>query len=279
MKYMRNYLVFTLAVFLCLTCVMPVVGQTNTDETRKKVGIVLSGGGAKGVAHIGALKVIREAGIPIDYIAGTSMGSIVGGLSAIGYTPHQLDSMVKAQDWLFLLSDKIKRSEQSMEERKDAETYILSVPLSKKLRRKASGGMIQGVNLYNLFQDLTMGYHDSINFNKLPIPFACVSEDIVNGSKHVFHNGELPFAMRSSMAIPGVFTPMRQDSMVFVDGGMIDNYPVDVCRAMGADIIIGIDVQNALKTSNELNSVSDVLFQIIDLTGQASYEKNIIFES
>ena len=203
------------------------------------------------------------------------MGSIVGGLSAIGYTPHQLDSMVKAQDWLFLLSDKIKRSEQSMEERKDAETYILSVPLSKKLRRKASGGMIQGVNLYNLFQDLTMGYHDSINFNKLPIPFACVSEDIVNGSKHVFHNGELPFAMRSSMAIPGVFTPMRQDSMVFVDGGMIDNYPVDVCRAMGADIIIGIDVQNALKTSNELNSVSDVLFQIIDLTGQASYEKNI----
>ena len=197
---MRNYLVFTLTVFLCLTSVMPVFGQTNTDESRKKVGVVLSGGGAKGVAHIGALKVIREAGIPIDYIAGTSMGSIVGGLSAIGYTPHQLDSMVKAQDWLFLLSDKIKRSEQSMEERKDAETYILSVPLSKKLRRKAAGGMIKGTNLYNLFQELTMGYHDSINFNKLPIPFACVSEDIVNGSKHVFHNGQLPFAMRSSMA-------------------------------------------------------------------------------
>ena len=250
-------------------------GQDYNSESRKKVGIVLSGGGAKGVAHIGALKVIREAGIPIDYIAGTSMGSIVGGLSAIGYNPHQLDSMVKAQDWSFILSDKIKWSEQTMEERKESETYVLSVPLNKKLRRKASGGMIQGINLYNLFQELTMGYHDSVNFNKLPIPFACVSENIVNGTKHVFHDGVLPIAMRSSMAIPGVFTPMRQDSMVFVDGGMIDNYPVDVCRAMGADIIIGIDVQNDLKTANELNSVMDVLFQIIDLTGQGIYEKNI----
>ena len=203
------------------------------------------------------------------------MGSIVGGLSAIGYSPEQLDSMVKAQDWIFLLSDKIKRSEQNMQERKDAETYIISVPLSKKLRRKASGGMIQGINLNNLFQELTIGYHDSVNFNKLPIPFACVSEDIVNGTKHVFHDGVLSTAMRSSMAIPGVFTPMRQDSMVFVDGGMIDNYPVDVARTMGADVIIGIDVQNDLKTANELNSVSDVLFQIIDLTGQGLYEKNI----
>ena len=120
-----------------------------------------------------------------------------------------------------------------------------------------------------------MGYHDSIDFNKLPIPFACVSENIVNGTKHVFHNGVLPTAMRSSMAIPGVFTPMRQDSMVFVDGGMIDNFPVDVARAMGADVIIGIDVQNDLKSANELNSLTDVLFQIIDLTGQELYEKNI----
>ena len=274
-KFMKKNAISILIALICWTFILPTYGQDNTNAERKKVGVVLSGGGAKGVAHIGALKVIREVGIPIDYIAGTSMGSIVGGLSAIGYSPAQLDSMVKAQDWILLLSDKIKRSEQTMEERQNAETYILSVPLSKKLRRKAAGGMIQGVNLYNLFQELTVGYHDSINFNKLPIPFACVSENIVNGTKHVFHSGELPFAMRSSMAIPGVFTPMREDGMVFVDGGMIDNYPVDVCRAMGADIIIGIDVQNDLKTANELNSVTDVLFQIIDLTGQGIYERNI----
>lgn len=247
----------------------------DINNSRKKVGVVLSGGGAKGVAHIGALKVIREAGIPIDYIAGTSMGSIVGGLSAIGYSPVQLDSMVKAQDWTFLLSDKVKRSEQSLSERRESETFILSVPLSKKLRKKRAGGMIQGTNLYNLFQELTMGYHDSVNFNKLPIPFACVSENIVNGTKYEFHEGILPIAMRSSMAIPGVFTPMRLDSMVLVDGGMIDNYPVDVCRAMGADIIIGIDVQSDLLKADQINSLPDVLMQIINLTGQGIYEKNI----
>ena len=272
---MKQNVITLLITLMCCHILLPTFGQTNPEPTRKKVGVVLSGGGAKGVAHIGALKVIREAGIPIDYIAGTSMGSIVGGLSAIGYNPYQLDSMVKAQDWTFLLSDKIKRSEQTMEEREKAETYVLSVPLSKRFKRKSSAGMIQGVNLYNLFQELTLGYHDSINFDKLPIPFACVSENIVNGDKHVFHNGELPFAMRSSMAIPGVFTPMRKEDMVLVDGGMIDNYPVDVCREMGADVIIGIDVQSELKVAHELNSVTDVLFQIIDLTGLESYHKNL----
>ncbi len=272
---MKHFFTILFIATICCIYANPALGQEEADKPRKTVGVVLSGGGAKGVAHIGALKVIREAGIPIDIIAGTSMGSIVGGLSAIGYSPAQLDSMVRAQDWTFILSDKVKWSEQNITERKETETYILSIPLSKKLRRKASGGMIQGINLYNLFQELTMGYHDSIDFNKLPIPFACVSENIVNGTKHVFHNGVLPTAMRSSMAIPGVFTPMRQDSMVFVDGGMIDNFPVDVARAMGADVIIGIDVQNDLKSANELNSLTDVLFQIIDLTGQELYEKNI----
>lgn len=270
-----NRIVLIISFIVCIFIQTSTTFAQNNNHPRKKVGIVLSGGGAKGVAHIGALKVIREAGIPIDYIAGTSMGSIVGGLSAIGYNPYQLDSMVKAQDWSFILSDKIKWSEQSMEERKESETYVLSVPLSKKLRRKAAGGMIQGINLYNLFQELTMGYHDSIDFKKLPIPFACVSEDIVNGDKHVFHDGVLPFAMRASMAIPGVFTPMRQDSMVFVDGGMIDNYPVDVCKAMGADIIIGIDVQSDLKKADKLNTAMDVLLQIIDLSGQDLYYKNV----
>ena len=131
---MKKKLKFIFIIILSCINITTAKSQDETEKPRKIVGIVLSGGGAKGVAHIGALKVIREAGIPIDLIAGTSMGSIVGGLSAIGYSPEQLDSMVKAQDWIFLLSDKIKRSEQNMQERKDAETYIISVPLSKKLR-------------------------------------------------------------------------------------------------------------------------------------------------
>lgn len=270
---MKKYLSIILIPLLCILSIHPVHAQE--EQPRKKVAVVLSGGGAKGVAHISALKVIREVGIPIDYIIGTSMGSIVAGLSAIGYTPEQLEEMVKEQDWTFLLSDKIKRSEQNMAEKKDAETYVLSIPVNKKTRKKAAGGLIQGINLNNLFQELTMGYHDSVKFDKLPIPFACVSEDIVNGTKYVFHEGVLSTAMRSSMSIPGVFTPMRLDSAVLVDGGMIDNYPVDIALKMGADIIIGVDVQNNLKESDQLNSTPEILMQIIGLTGQSLYEENV----
>ena len=247
----------------------------HSQEQRKKVGIVLSGGGAKGMAHIKALKVIEEAGIPIDYIAGTSMGAIVGGLYAIGYTTEQLDSMVRKQDWTFLLSDRIKRSAMSLTDRERSEKYTVSIPFTKTPKDAATGGLMKGQNLANLFSDLTVGYHDSINFNKLPIPFACVAANIVNGEQIVFHDGILSTAMRASMAIPGVFTPVRQDSMVLVDGGIVNNYPADVVKAMGADIIIGVDVQNALKKADKLNSVPDILGQIVDITCQSNHEKNV----
>ncbi len=242
---------------------------------RKKVGIVLSGGGAKGMAHIGALKVIEKVGIPIDYVVGTSMGSIIGGLYSIGYTPEQMDSMVRLQNWTFLLSDKIPRSEQNLAEREASEKYAFSFPFGKKTQAQATGGLIKGQNLANLFNELTVGYHDSIDFNKLPIPFACVSENIVDGSEVNFHNGVLATAMRASMAIPGVFTPVRLDSMVLVDGGVVNNYPVNVVRAMGADIVIGIDVQSDLKPAAELGSAGSILGQLINLMGLELYKKNL----
>ena len=244
-------------------------------QQRKKVAVVLSGGGAKGVAHIGALKVIEEAGIPIDFVVGTSMGAIVGGLYSIGYTPHQLDSMVKCQDWTLLLSDKIIRSEQTMIERKNSATYLLSIPYDKKMKEKSLGGVVKGANLSNLFSELTVGYHDSIDFNKLPIPFACVSENVVNGNQVIFHQGTLSTAMRASMAIPFVFTPVRIDSMVLVDGGMINNFPVNIAKEMGAEIIIGIDIQNDLNGPEKLNTVPEIMTQIIGLSGLANYEQNI----
>lgn len=249
--------------------------QPMQAQQRKKVAVVLSGGGAKGVAHIGALKVIEEAGIPIDMVVGTSMGAIVGGLYSIGYTPEQLDSMVNHQNWAFLLSDKIKRSEQTMNERKDAETYILSVPFTKGLNEKSLSGVIKGQNLANLFSELTVGYHDSLDFNKLPIPFACISENVVNGDEIIFHSGVLSTAMRASMAIPFVFTPVRIDSMVLVDGGMKNNFPTNIAKEMGAEIIIGVDVQDDLKGSNQLNSVPEIIGQIVSLTCQTNYEQNI----
>ena len=249
--------------------------QAENLPARKKVGLVLSGGGAKGMAHIGAIKVIEEAGIPVDYVVGTSMGSIIGGLYAIGYTPEQMDSMVRHQDWGYLLSDQISRKDMNLMEREMDEKFVISVPFSKTAIQDVTGGLIKGQNIVDLFSELTLGYHDSLDFNKLPIPFACVAENIAKGEEYDFHSGVLSTAMRASMAIPGVFTPVRLDSMVLIDGGVVNNYPVNVAKQMGADVIIGVDVQSSLKPANELENAGAILGQLIDLMGQENYLKNL----
>ncbi len=263
-------LLATLTVSLCN--IHDVEGATRK---RPRVAVVLSGGGAKGVAHIGALKVIEEAGIPVDCVVGTSMGSIIGGLYAIGYTPEQMDSIVRKQDWTMVLSDKVTRDMQSMSEREAGERYVLSIPLDNISGKSITGGLIKGQNIANMFSELTIGYHDSIDFNRLPTPFACVAQDIVTGKEVCFHSGKLATAMRASMAIPGVFAPVRIDSMVLVDGGMVNNYPVDVARRMGADIVIGVDVQSDLKKADKLNGAGDILTQMINLMGMELYNENV----
>ena len=265
----------TIIFIASLLLFMQAAAIPQHQERRKKVGVVLSGGGAKGMAHIGALKVIEDAGIPIDYIVGTSMGAIIGGLYAIGYTPEQLDSMVRKQNWQFLLSDQIERRDMNLMEREAEETYVISVPFSKSAIKEVTGGLIKGHNIDNLFSELTLGYHDSINFSRLPIPFACVSENLVLGEEYVFHHGVLSTAMRASMAIPGVFTPVRLDDMVLIDGGVVNNYPVDVARRMGADVIIGVDVQSELRPANELDNTGTILAQLVDLMGQDKYLENL----
>ena len=162
------------------------------------------------MAHIGVLRVLERAGIPVDIITGTSMGALIGGLYSIGYDAETLDSLVRVQDWKTLLSDKADSRNQSLAEREKQHTYILSRPLSiARKSSNASGGLISGTNLSQLFTRLTVGWHDSIDFATLPIPFACVATNIVDNTEYVFHNGYLPTAMRASMAIPGVFTPVR----------------------------------------------------------------------
>lgn len=256
-------------LFLFLLVLIPQV------PARKKVALVLSGGGAKGTAHIGALKVIEEAGIPIDYIVGTSMGAIVGGLYSIGYNAGQLDSMVNKQDWSFLLSDKLSPNEQTFVQKEQAGLYQLSVPFTiGRGKKKLGGGVINGQNLYNLFTHLTTGYNIPMNFDNFPIPFACVATNVVNGEAVVFHHGLLDEAMRASMAIPAVFTPVRIDKMVLVDGGMVNNFPVNIAYEMGADVVIGIDVQSPLLDAAELTGTKEILLQLIGLTGQQLYEEN-----
>ena len=213
---------------------------------RKKVAVVLSGGGAKGVAHIGALKVIEELGIPIDYVAGTSIGAIVGGLYSIGYTPEQLEIIVKQTNWIELLTDKISRDAIPFPFKLDDSKYLISLPISNN---KKSGGIIKGRNISQLLQQLTEGYNETINFDSLPIPFACIATDMATNQKEVIRSGKLSEAMRASMAIPVIFTPLYSDKKVLIDGGFKDNLPIDVVKSMGADIIIAIDAQSELATS------------------------------
>lgn len=249
--------------------------QTEGQGERKKVAVVLSGGGAKGMAHIGALKVIERAGLPIDIVTGTSMGSIVGGLYAIGYNAELLDSLVRRQNWTFVLSDRENLSLQNMKERQKQYTYIISKAQRLGQRDVEDGGLIKGKNLADLFGTLTSGYNDSIDFNTLPIPFACVATDIVENTEYVFHSGRLAQAMRASMAIPAAFAPVRMGKKVLVDGGLRNNYPADVARAMGADIIIGVTVQGPPRTADDLGSTGSILGQIVDVNCKNKYDENL----
>ena len=241
---------------------------------RKKVGVVLSGGGAKGFAHIGALKVLEEAGIPIDYIGGTSMGAIIGGLYSIGYNADALDSIIQIQDWPHLLSDNVYRSDRP-ESAKENTSYIASINY-KKQGIKLPSGVVSGQNILNLFLDMTTGYHAEMDFGKLPIPFNCVAADMKSGKEVVLNHGSLPVAMRASMAIPGFFSPVRLDTMLLIDGGILNNYPVDVVRKMGADIIIGITfTSDEKKSEKNQGSILELTDNLKNFMGKELYDKNI----
>ena len=242
----------------------------------KKVAVVLSGGGAKGMAHIGVLKVLERAGIPVDIVTGTSMGSIIGGLYSIGYNAQSLDSMVRVQDWSYVITDKEDLRNQSLGDRRKQNTYLFTTGLTIGKPDMQAGGIIKGKNLAELFQQLCIGYTDSLDFSKdLLNPFACVATDIIDNSEVVFHSGRLPQAMRASMAIPAAFSPVRIGNKVLVDGGLKNNYPADIAREMGADVVIGVTVQGAPKEAEDLGGTMSILSQIIDVNCKNKVEENL----
>ena len=268
-------------------------------QYRPTVGLVLAGGGARGLAHLGVIKYLEELGIPVDVVTGTSMGGLVGGLYAMGYTHDQLDSLVRAIDWPVMMSDNIPNTNISYRLRKYRDRFVIRIPfhyddedLEERFRRERlvdklgeeaghgsndmlkeavtkmgigmPDGYLFGLNVRDMLSSVSVGYQDSLSFAELPIPYACVATDMYTMTPKYWTSGSLPDAMRSTMAIPFYFRAVRKNGEVLLDGGMRNNYPVDIAKAMGADIIIGSEM-SVPRQLDELNSPVDLLFQTITL--------------
>jgi len=231
------------------------------EQEDVKVGLVLSGGGAKGLAHIGALKVIEDAGVRIDYIGGTSMGAIVGALYASGYTARELDSIFHVIDFDELIQDNLPRDSKTFYEKTDSEKYALTLPFDG-FRISFPSAISKGQNLFNLMSILTGHVNHITDFSELPIPFFCMATDVETGKSVKLKSGYLPQAVSASGALPSIFSPVEVNGQLLIDGGVTNNYPVAELRRMGAEVIIGVDVQDSLLSRENLRSALDVLVQI-----------------
>ncbi len=227
--FLKSFALCLMGIIALSWWATPALGKSHK---RLKVALVLGGGGAKGAAEVGVLKEIERVGVPVDFIVGTSIGSIVGGLYSAGYRAQELDSLFTHQDWLTLFNDRKAKREEKVKE-------IKGIGLMRGV------GVLQFLDSLLTVKDAYRGpgqYPDSIDFDHMPIPYRAVACDVVTGQSVALAHGDLPLAMRASMAIPGVFKPVRIDTLRMLDGGLVNNLPVDVARAMGADLVIAIDL-------------------------------------
>lgn len=255
---MYRILIFILLVFTA--------SNSFSQDTvkRPKIGLVLSGGGAKGFAHIGVLNVLEEAGVKIDYIGGTSMGAVIGGLYAIGYNAKQIDSIIDVTNFSNVLNDYIPRSSKNFYEKRSDELYALTLPFNR-FSVGTPEALSRGMYNFNLLSRLTLPVRHVRDFNELGTPFLCVGTNIAIGEQVVFNKGILAQAITGSASLPSIFAPVVIDDNLIIDGGVMNNYPIEEVRKMGADIIIGVDVQTGLLSKDELRSASRVFFQITNL--------------
>ena len=226
-----------------------------------KVGLILSGGGAKGIAHVGVLKEIERAGVRIDYIGGTSMGAIVGGLYACGYSASQLEQMLLGINLSDLINDNFDRDSKSFDAKEDADRYAITLPVVKgKIQFPLS--LSKGQNVYSLLVQLMYDQRNTTDFSKLPIPFYCVATDINSGEKAILDTGYLPLAVNASSALPTLFSPVKVGNLTLLDGGVADNYPIDEMLKKNVDVIIGVDVQTNVSSQHEATTFSEILTRI-----------------
>lgn len=263
-----------IGVFLIVFCLFSIALQAQDTIKKPKIGLVLSGGGAKGFAHIGVLKVLEQAGVKIDYIGGTSMGAVVGGLYASGYNATQIDSIFRTINFDNLLKDFTPRTSKSFYEKRNDELYAFVLPFNN-FKIGIPEALSKGLYNYNLLSSFTKRVRHVRDFNLLKIPFLCIATNIETGDQVILDKGNLAHAMIASSAFPTLFSPVEMNGMLLVDGGVTNNYPIEEVRKMGADIIIGVDVQDDLLGRNQLKEATKILSQVTVLQSIEKMKLNI----
>ena len=238
--------------------------STAAGQTRPRICLVLSGGGARGMAHIGVLKILEELKVPIDCIAGSSMGAVVGGLYASGMTAAQIEATMRSVDWQEAFRDAPPRRDLAFRRKQDDRNYLVRLPLGVQHHHiLLPKGFIQGQKLQETLRQLTLPFSNSTDFDRLPTPFNAVATDLETGEAVLLDHGDLSIAMRASISAPGVFAPVDYQGRLLVDGGLAENLPIDVARAMGADILIVSDVSYPLQPRDRLDSALSISNQML----------------
>jgi len=268
-----NKFIYIVCVFL-LFILLPHLAKTQSDQHSPKIGLVLSGGGARGFAHIGVIKVLEEEGIDVDYIGGTSMGSIVGGLYAMGYSIYEIEHMALTQDWDYVLNDKMYRRDLGFYEKLDNEKYVFTLPITSR-KISIPPGLVYGQNVTQLLTKLTVPAFQSVDFNDLEKPFLCMATDLLSGEAIKLDTGNLAIAIRASMSVPSAFAPVEYGPYYLVDGGVLNNFPAEYVKNLGADYIIGVDISTPLYKKDEITNILEILSQSIFLNGEAVYKRNL----
>ncbi len=261
-----RYLPWILLGCCLLVCQLPAGAQEAPAAApqRPRIGLVLSGGGARGAAHVGVLKVLDELHIPIDAIAGTSMGAVVGGLYASGLTGREIEKIISGVDWQDAFRDRPRRYDLSFRRKQEDQDFLVQLPLGLRDGKfLLPRGLIQGQKLGLLLRQLTLGAADAPDFDHLPTPFRAVATDLETGKPVVLDRGDLATAIRASVAAPGIFTPVDHDGRLLVDGGIAENLPIDVARSLNVDVLIVVDVGFPLAKRQKLNSVASISNQTL----------------
>jgi NTE family protein len=238
--------------------------ESQPTGTRPRIGLVLSGGGARGTAHIGVLKVLEELHVPIDAIAGTSMGAVVGGLYASGMSAVEIEKLLSTVDWQDAFRDRPKRAELAFRRKREDEDFLVNLPLGLRGKKLLiPTGLIAGQKLTQVLRQATLPTAKIDDFDRLATPLRVVATDLESGAAVIIKSGDLPTALRASMSAPGVFSPVERDGRMLVDGGLVKNLPIDVARSMGVDILIVVDAGLPLQSRDQLTSLTSVSNQSV----------------